>query len=77
MNIDEDKMPNNIVKNFGNSNSVTVPVNLAFNLPDKLKGTKRLKLMLAGFGVGLTWSGLVWDLAGLQSCDLIEYEEEA
>ena len=72
-----EKMPNNIVENFGNSNSVTIPVNLAFNLSDQLKGDESLKLMMCGFGVGLTWSGLVWDVAGLKSCDLIEYEEEA
>ncbi len=69
-----EKMPNNIVENFGNSNSVTIPVNLAFNLSELLKADKPLKLMLSGFGVGLTWSGLVWDLAELQTCELIEYQ---
>jgi 3-oxoacyl-[acyl-carrier-protein] synthase III len=72
-----EKMPNNIVENFGNSNSVTIPVNLAFNLSDQLRCEKSLKLMMCGFGVGLTWAGLIWELAGLQSCGLIEYEEEA
>jgi 3-oxoacyl-[acyl-carrier-protein] synthase-3 len=71
------KMPSNIVENFGNSNSVTIPVNLAFNLSEKLKGNIPLTLMMAGFGVGLTWSGLVWELAGLKTCDLIEYDEES
>lgn len=72
--VSREKMPNNIVENFGNSNSVTIPVNLAFNLSDQLKGENSLKLMMCGFGVGLTWSGLVWDLAALKTCDLIEYE---
>jgi 3-oxoacyl-[acyl-carrier-protein] synthase-3 len=71
-----EKMPNNIVENFGNSNSVTIPVNLTFNLAEQLKADKSVKLMMAGFGVGLTWSGLVWDLAGLKTCDLIEYSGE-
>jgi 3-oxoacyl-[acyl-carrier-protein] synthase-3 len=71
-----EKMPNNIVENFGNSNSVTIPVNMAFNLSKQLKSKKSFKLLLAGFGVGLTWSGLVWDLGGLNSCDLIEFEGE-
>jgi 3-oxoacyl-[acyl-carrier-protein] synthase-3 len=69
-----DKVPNNIVENFGNSNSVTIPVNLAYNLSTKLKDRVPLKLMLAGFGVGLTWGGLIWPLANLNFCALVEYE---
>ena len=68
-----EKMPNNIVENFGNSNSVTIPVDLTFNLSEQLKSDRSVKLLMAGFGVGLTWSGLVWDLSGLQTCELIEY----
>lgn len=71
-----EKMPNNIVENFGNSNSVTIPVNLVFNLSEQLKADMPIKLMMAGFGVGLTWAGLVWDLAGLKTCDLIEFNGE-
>lgn len=72
--IAREKMPNNIVENFGNSNSVTIPVNLTFNLSQELRAQKPLRLLLAGFGVGLTWSGLVWDVAGLNTCELIEFE---
>lgn len=74
--VPRNKMPNNIVENFGNSNSVTIPVNLTYNLGSRLKDQRSLRLLLAGFGVGLTWGGLVLDVSGLNTCDLIEYDND-
>ena len=74
--VPRNKMPNNIVENFGNSNSVTIPVNLTHNLGSRLKDQRSLRLLLAGFGVGLTWGGLVLDVSGLNTCDLIEYDNK-
>jgi len=74
--VPREKMPNNIVEKFGNSNSVTIPVNITYNLSDKLTNNdKMLKLCLAGFGVGLTWASMVLDMGNLNSCELIEYKE--
>lgn len=70
------KLPNNIVEKFGNSNSVTIPINLTYNLSDKLKSKESTKLMLAGFGVGLTWGGVVLEMSELNVCEIIEYTGE-
>lgn len=54
-----EKMPNNIVENFGNASGVTIPTNICFNLSNI---DRKLKLCLSGFGVGLTWATMVLDL---------------
>ena len=74
--IERSRMPNNIVENFGNSNSVTIPVNLTFNFADQLTKDSKVNVMLCGFGVGLTWGGLVWELGNLNTCNLIEYGDK-
>ena len=70
--IPHDKMPANIVENFGNASGVTVPTCISFNLGDQLvKG--KLKLCVAGFGVGLTWSSIMLEMGYLQFNKIIEY----
>ncbi len=73
--VPREKMPNNIVEIYGNSNSVTIPVNITHNLGSMLMEDKKLKLCLAGFGVGLTWASMILDMGSLNSCELIEYKE--
>ena len=70
--IPHEKMPANIVENFGNASGVTVPTCICYNLGDKLVSDS-MKLCLAGFGVGLTWSSLMMDFENLQFCKIIEY----
>ena len=72
--IDRKRMPNNVVEKFGNSNSTTIPVNITHNFSEIVTKPNNLKFLLAGFGVGLTWSCSVFSLSGLNSCELIEYE---
>lgn len=69
MNVQNEKMPGNVVTNFGNSSGVTIPVNLAFNFRDQLL-TERLLFCLAGFGVGLTWGGIVMEIGTLDYCEI-------
>ena len=59
--ISRDKMPSNIVENFGNASGATIPINIAFNLPEIIK-EKSLKVCLSGFGVGLAWGAITIDL---------------
>lgn len=70
--IPREKMPSNIVENFGNASGVTVPTNISFNLGDILeKETK--KICMAGFGVGLTWSAIYIELGNLSLNKIIEF----
>jgi 3-oxoacyl-[acyl-carrier-protein] synthase-3 len=70
--VPHEKMPANIVENFGNASGVTVPTCISYNLGDQLVNGK-LKLCLAGFGVGLTWSSIMMDMGKMMFCDIIEY----
>lgn len=73
--IPHDKMPSNIVENFGNSSGVTVPMAAVFNFRERLLADN-LHVCLAGFGVGLTWGAMLMDLGPLDFCEIIEFKEE-
>lgn len=67
-----EKMPANIVENFGNASGVTVPTCISYNLGDQLVNGKK-KLCLAGFGVGLTWSSIMMNMGNLMFNQIIEF----
>lgn len=70
--IPHDKMPANIVENFGNASGVTVPTCISYNLGDQLVNGKK-RLCLAGFGVGLTWSSIMMEMGNMKFNNIIEY----
>ena len=66
-----EKMPANIVENFGNASGVTVPTNISFNLGESIvNGSARV--CMAGFGVGLTWASIYMKLEKLMFNKIIE-----
>jgi len=67
-----DKMPSNIVENFGNASGVTVPTCISFNLGEKLE-QESYQMCLAGFGVGLTWAAIIMKVGNLSFNRIIEY----
>ena len=73
MSIPYDKMPNNIVENFGNSSGVSIPTTITYNLSEQLINDT-LDVCLAGFGTGLSWAALILKLGKLNFCELIEYK---
>ena len=70
--IPHEKMPANIVENFGNASGVTVPTCISYNLGDQLVCGSKL-LCLAGFGVGLTWSSMMIKIGNLQFNQIIDF----
>lgn len=66
-----EKMPMNVVQNFGNSSGTTIPTAIAFNLREELS-RKSLRVCLAGFGAGLTWSSMLLQLGPLDFCEMID-----
>lgn len=70
--IPQEKMPANIVENFGNASGVTVPTCISYNLGDQLVNGK-MRLCLAGFGVGLTWSSIMMEMGNMKFNNIIEY----
>ncbi len=68
--VSRDKLPFNVVENFGNSSGVTIPVVTTYNLGEQLE-TSELKVCFSGFGVGLTWGTIIMKLGNLNFCRLI------
>lgn len=70
--VPHDKMPSNIVENFGNASGVTVPTCISYNLGNQL--TKdNYRMCMAGFGVGLTWSSILMNVGHLKFNQIIEF----
>lgn len=70
--VSREKMPSNVVENFGNSSGVTIPTVITFNLGAELQN-KNFTICMSGFGVGLTWASMVLQLGNLNFCEIIEY----
>jgi 3-oxoacyl-[acyl-carrier-protein] synthase-3 len=71
--VTQDRLPNDIVPKYGNSNSATIPVTLCEHYSEMFDGKKQLTLCLASFGAGLSLGGLVMDMLELDYCQIINY----
>ncbi len=71
MGVPFEKLPMNIVGNFGNSSGSTIPVTITFNWGERLE-KEVVKCCLAGFGSGLAWGASVMELGNLDFCRIIE-----
>lgn len=67
-----EKIPANIVENFGNASGVTVPTCICYNLGEKLEHYN-YRMCMAGFGVGLTWSSILMNVGNVGFCKIIEF----
>lgn len=66
------KVPMNIVGKYGNSSGVTIPAAITENLASSItKDTFRI--VLAGFGVGLTWCTMLLHAGRLNFCNVIKF----
>ncbi len=65
------KMPMDVVQDYGNSNSGTIPVAMTSYLASELM-EKEYLCCLSGFGAGLTWSSLLMRLGKLDFCENIQ-----
>jgi 3-oxoacyl-[acyl-carrier-protein] synthase-3 len=66
------QMPSNIVEHFGNSSGVTIPMAITFNLAGHFRRNQS-QVILAGYGVGLTWAAMLLQLGNFTFCEMIEY----
>jgi 3-oxoacyl-[acyl-carrier-protein] synthase-3 len=56
---------------FGNTSSFSIPLTIVSELKPHLNGTKK-KLLMSGFGVGLSWGTVVTELDNCTICELVE-----
>jgi len=68
--VPREKMPSNIVENFGNASGVSIPTAISFNLSARLTQGSYL-ICFAGFGVGLTWASVLMRLENLKFNEII------
>ena len=64
-----EKVPYSI-KKFGNTSSSTIPLTISSELKDWKSENKRV--LLCGFGAGLSWGSVITDLSDCYIADLIE-----
>ena len=64
-----DKIPSTIEK-YGNTSSVSIPLTIVSELRGELSGHKRL--LLSGFGVGLTWGTALVDVEDCYITEIVE-----
>ncbi|MFY4858660.1 3-oxoacyl-[acyl-carrier-protein] synthase III C-terminal domain-containing protein [Aliarcobacter butzleri] len=69
--VSAEKVPSNVVTFYGNSNSSTIPVAICHNAKDEMLSTDNYKCMLAGFGAGLSYSGIVMNLGEFDFCEML------
>lgn len=66
----EDRVPSTL-KDFGNSSSASIPVTLTARIREALQAEKK-KLLLCGFGIGLSWGTCILDVDGAIFPEMIE-----
>lgn len=66
-----DKVPMNIVENFGNPSGASIPMLITFNLSKEMQDNN-YKCLLSAFGSGLAWCALTMELGNMNFCELIE-----
>lgn len=69
MKIDPEKAPVSLDK-FGNTSSVSIPLTMVSSLKDNLQGNK--KLLLSGFGVGMSWGSAIINTVDTKISTLVE-----
>ena len=69
--IPEDRLPMNLVENYGNSSGACIPLTTVLNCREEMKNKKN-KCCLSAFGSGLTWGVVIITLGNFKNCDMIE-----
>lgn len=64
-----EKVPS-CIREFGNTSSVSIPLTIVSQLQGKMDGSK--KMLLSGFGVGMSWASAVMEFEGCWISDLVE-----
>jgi len=70
LNFSEEKVPSSL-RNFGNTSSASIPVTMVSQLGEQLK-SKKLNLLMCGFGVGLSWGSVFLETDTLACSEMVE-----
>jgi 3-oxoacyl-[acyl-carrier-protein] synthase-3 len=67
--LDSEKVPSTIQK-YGNTSSVSIPLTMVSELKGKLDNKK---VLMSGFGVGMTWASCIIDTGKCRISEIVEY----
>jgi 3-oxoacyl-[acyl-carrier-protein] synthase-3 len=67
-----EKMPVETISKYGNTSCTSIPTAICDQLRDKIGGVKA-KVLLSGFGIGLSWVSCIVDLDGIYCSNINEY----
>lgn len=68
--IPTEKLPMNLVENYGNSSGASIPMIVLTNLENKIR-SNMYKCCFSAFGSGLAWGGMVLEFGNLEKCELV------
>lgn len=68
-----EKMPMNVVENYGNPSGASIPLATIHNLKDELRNNQ-YHCCLSAFGSGLAWGAMTLDIGNLDFCEMITTE---
>ncbi|MEN8662353.1 MAG: ketoacyl-ACP synthase III [Lentimonas sp.] len=71
--IDSAKVPMQTVERYGNQSSASIPSAMCGELQEVLCGSDSKRLLLSGFGVGLSWASVILDIGELPVCEIVEH----
>lgn len=66
-----DKIPMNLVENFGNPSGASIPLTAIFDCKEQLMSKDNL-CCLSAFGSGLAWGVIFMNIGNLDHCEMIE-----
>lgn len=65
-----EKVPMNIVENFGNPSGASIPINIVHNLGQAVVDNT-FNCCLSAFGSGLAWGAITMELGGMDFCEML------
>lgn len=71
--IDTEKFPFSL-KNYGNTSSASIPLTIVTELKKEVE-TKKLSILMAGFGVGLSWGSNIVEIDHITCPEIFIYED--
>jgi 3-oxoacyl-[acyl-carrier-protein] synthase-3 len=74
LNIDIDKMPMETISKYGNQCGASIPCTINDVLKEKVHNTNN-RLLMSGFGVGLSWANAIINLDNAYCSGIKEYKE--
>lgn len=65
-----DKVPMNIVENYGNASGASIPMDITENFPERMCG-ERMSVCIGAFGAGWCWGAAVTELGNMDFCETV------